>query len=115
LTIAEGNKPPPGAFYRKNNFQEMLMKSLLVATLAATVGLSASVLAQTKDPAKDSPLAARDAGQSSPLAKNPAQESPLAKRDGGQDSPLAKPATAGDSPLATTNPNDSPLAKSEKK
>jgi hypothetical protein len=93
----------------------MIMKSLLVATLAVTVGLSASALAQTKDPAKDSPLAARDAGQSSPLAKNPAQESPLAKRDGGQDSPLAKPATAGDSPLATTNPNDSPLAKSEKK
>jgi len=99
----------------QHGFQEMLMKSLLAASLAMCVGFSASALAQTKDPARESPLAARDAGQSSPLAKDPAQESPLAKKDGGQESPLAKPAAASDSPLATTNPNDSPLAKSEKK
>jgi len=92
------------------------MKTLIVASVAACVGFSVPALAQMKDPAQSSPLAARDTGQSSPLAKDPGQTSPLAKKDGGQESPLAKaPPAASDSPLATAKPGDSPLAKSDKK
>ena len=89
------------------------MKSLLSVSLAFGL-LAVPAMAQVKDPGQESPLAARDSGQTSPLAKDPAKESPLAKKDGGQESPLAKPAQVNDSPLATTNPNDCPARKARR-